>query len=192
MTFTTDALLQLIRADGLLLLFPLAVLEGPIISVLAGWLVRLGYLPLWWTFGVLILADLVGDGVLYAVGRAGNGFLPRGWRSRLGLSEARIAQVADHFRAHGGWTLIGAKLTHSFGFAALVAAGAARMPFPAFLWFNLVGTVPKTLFFLMIGYAVGQAHVNVNAWIGWVSLAIAILGVAALSHWLWKRNGSKP
>lgn len=181
-------MLQLLQTHGLLLLFPLAVIEGPIVTVVAGWLARLGYFRLEWAVLILVTADLVGDSLLYGLGRAGPDVLPQKWRLALGVTDARIALVVEHFREKGGRTLIAAKLTHSFGFVALVAAGASRMSFPAFLGFNLVGTIPKTLFFLFVGYAVGEAHVAIDHWIGRASLVIAILGVAILSIWYWKKK----
>jgi len=183
-----DSVLQLLQANGLLLLFPLAVIEGPIVTVVAGWLARLGYFPIGWAMLILVLADLVGDSLLYALGRSGPGALPQKWRLALGLSDARIARMSEHFGKHGGRTLIAAKLTHTFGFVVLVAAGASRMSFPAFLGFNLIGTIPKTLLFLLVGYAIGEAHVAIDHWIAQASLAIALLGVCILSIWYWKKK----
>lgn len=188
MTAVTDILVQLLQTNGLLLLFPLAVIEGPIVTVIAGWLARLGYFPLVWAVLILVVADLVGDSLLYGLGRAGPNVLPQKLRQVLGVTDARIALMAEHFSKQGGRTLIAAKLTHSFGFVVLVAAGASRMSFPAFLCFNLVGTIPKTLFFLLIGYAIGEAHVTIDNWIGRASLGIVFLGVAILSIWYWNKK----
>jgi membrane protein DedA with SNARE-associated domain len=182
------SVMQLLQANGLLLLFPLAVIEGPIVTVVAGWLARLGYFSFGWAMLILVVADLVGDSLLYGLGRSGPDVLPGKWRLALGVTDARITQLAEHFRNRAGSTLVLAKLTHSFGFIALVAAGASRMSFSAFLGFNLVGTIPKTLFFLLIGYAVGEAHVTIDHWIGRASLGIAILVVAILSIWFWKKK----
>ena len=186
-----DTALQLLQVHGLLLLFPLAVIEGPIVTVVAGWLARLGYFRLEWVMLILVLADLVGDGLLYWLGRAGPDVLPHEWRLKLGVTDERIAMVVEHFRKKGGRTLLAAKLTHSFGFVALVAAGASRMSFPAFLGFNLIGTIPKTAFFLFVGYAVGEAHVTIDHWIGRASLGIAITGVTLLSIWYWKKKRAR-
>jgi membrane-associated protein len=188
MTFSTDALAQILQTYGLWLLFPLAVVEGPIVTVIAGWLARLGMLPLVPTALVLIFADLVGDVLLYSLGRSGLGMLPHRWRDRMGLRPDRLADLAAHFDTKGGRTLILAKLTHSLGFAALVTAGAARMPVVPCLWFNLVGTIPKTAALLAIGYAVGEAHVAINTWIGWGSVLIGIAGIGLLIGWLTQRK----
>jgi membrane protein DedA with SNARE-associated domain len=185
---TTEGLVELLRADGLMLLFPLAVVEGPIVTVVAGWLVHLSVLSAGWTFLVLIIADLIGDSVLYAVGRSGKHIVPQRWQGRLGITDARLEQISDHFDQRGGSTLILAKVTHSFGFAALLAAGTGRMPFLSFLWFNLVGTIPKTAALLFLGYALGSAHQTINAWIGRGSLVILALGLVVLGGWLWYRK----
>lgn len=183
-----ETMLQLLQANGLLVLFPLAVIEGPIVTVIAGWLAQLGYFPFGWAMSILVLADLTGDSLLYGLGRTGPGVLPHKWRLALGVTDTRMARMNGHFGKQGGRTLIAAKLTHTFGFVVLVAAGASRMSFPAFLWFNLVGTIPKVLFFLLAGYAVGEAHVTIAKWIGQASLGIAILGVSIASIWYWKRR----
>ncbi len=192
MTLTTDALAQILQTYGLWLLFPLAVVEGPIVTVIAGWLARLAILPLVPTVLVLILADLVGDLLFYGLGRFALGRLPGRWRDRLGLRPERLANLATHFDTKGGRTLIIAKLTHSLGFAALVAAGAARMPVAPFLSFNLVGTIPKTAIFLAIGYAIGEAHVAINSWIGWGSILIGLVGVGLVAWWLTRKIWSRP
>ena len=183
-----DGVLQLLQTHGLLLMFPLAVIEGPIVTVVAGWLARLGYFQLAWAMLILVMADLVGDSLLYGLGRRGPNALPQKWRQALGVTDARIARMSEHFARHGGRTLIAAKLTHSFGFVVLVAAGASRMSFPAFLGFNLVGTIPKTLLFLLVGYVIGEAHVAIDHWIAQASLAIALLGIGLLSIRYWKRK----
>jgi len=188
MTYTTDALTTLMQTHGLQVLFPLAVLEGPIVTVLAGWLARIGYLPLVPTLLMLILADLTGDLLLYSIGRSGLGIVPPRWRDRLGLRSDRLERVGAHFRERGGQTLVIAKLTHSLGFAALVSAGVARMPVAPFLWFNLLGTIPKSAFLLAIGYAVGQAHVAFDAWIGRGSLVLGVVAVAILVVWVGRRK----
>lgn len=186
-----DTVLQLLQANGLLLLFPLAVIEGPIITVIAGWLARLNYISMNWAMLILVAADLVGDSMLYALGRYGPEVLPSKWRTALGMNDKRIAQVTGHFSKHGGRTLVAAKLTHTFGFVVLFAAGVSRMSFATFLFFNLVGTIPKTLFFLLIGYLVGEAQVAIDTWIGRFSLGIAILGIAILSIWYWYKKRAR-
>ncbi len=184
-----DAVLDLIHVNGLWLLAPVAILEGPIVTVIAGYMAHLGVFNVFAAYGIVVVADLVGDSLLYWFGHSGLGALSSKWRARFGLTDVRIERLSSHFHAQGGRTLVIAKLTHSLGIVALVAAGVSHMRFLPFLWYNLLATLPKSLFFLIIGYSLGYAYQQVDAYIFWLSLVplvvFAILGV----RWHLKRRG---
>lgn len=180
-----DTVQHLVQVYGLLLLFPLAIVEGPIVTVIAGWACRTGAMSLPLAFTVLVLADLLGDVLLYGLGRWGQGRLSPRWQQRLNLTEARLASVSAQFAQKGGRILVLAKLTHGFGLPVLVAAGAARMKMAAFLGYNLAGTLPKTAAFLALGALVGQAYAAADAWIGRGALVIFLAGLLAMGLWLW-------
>ena len=191
-----DTVIHLIQSHGLLLLAPLAIVEGPIVTVIGGYLASLSLLNLAGVFIVVVLADLAGDSLLYGLGRFGTGRLSPCWRGRLGLQSDRIARLVDHFEIKGGRTLVFGKLTHSAGAIILAAAGAARMPFGAFIWYNLLATVPKSLVFLSLGYAFGSAYAQIDNWIFRVSLVLlggTVLLVAAwFAHRGWQCEMTRP
>lgn len=168
----------LIASHGLWLLAPIAVLEGPIVTVIAAWLASQGILNLWAVIAIVTAADLVGDVGLYALGRWGLGRMPARLRIRLGLTDERLASAAAHFEGRGGRTLLFGKITHSAGFAVLIAAGIARMPVARFFWFNLLGTVPKSLAFVALGYAVGQSYASID---GWITKGTLIMGAVLIA-----------
>jgi membrane protein DedA with SNARE-associated domain len=186
-----DAALHLLQAHGLVLVFLLAMVEGPIVTVLAAYLARLGNMDIVAVFVVVVLADLVGDAGLYLIGRYGHGGLPPRWRKRLGLDEKRQDMLDNHFRQSGGRTLILGKLTHSAGMLVLLAAGASRMRFGPFLFYNLVGTLPKSLFFLLIGYTLGYAYTAIDSYIFRASLTVLVLILLAGLYWLLRRRGQR-
>ncbi len=185
---TLDAALQLLQTHGLWLLFPLATVEGPIVTVLAAYLARLGHLDLVSIFLIVIAADLFGDTIYYWIGRFGHGSLPERWRSRLGLDRERQAALEAHFRASGGRTIVIGKLTHAAGILVLFAAGSAQMPFGRFLLYNLIGTIPKSLFFLVLGYTLGAAYSAIDSWIFRGSILVfAVILVGGLLWFLHRR-----
>ncbi|MCB1336141.1 MAG: VTT domain-containing protein [Maritimibacter sp.] len=183
-----ETVAALLAKHGLAVVAPIAVLEGPIVTVIAAWLASKGVFPLWAVALVVILADLVGDLGLYALGRWGRGHLPARFMRRLGLGEERLAALSGHFAHKGGRTLLFGKLTHSVGFAVLAAAGAARMKLGQFLWFNFLGTVPKSLFFVALGYSFGAAFSQIDNWIGRASLAMLAVIVAGGVSWFLYRK----
>ena len=153
---------SVLSAPRLLLLFPLAVVEGPIVTVIAAYLASLGYLEVPKVYFVVVLADLVGDTVLFVLGRFWHRLTSTGGALRFGVDDQRLARLEDHFRLHGGRTLLFGKLTHSAGFLILLAAGASGMSLLRFIYYNFLGTIPKSLFFIFIGYTFGYAYSGVR------------------------------
>jgi len=186
-----DSLMPLIQAHGLWLFFPIAVVEGPIATVIAAYLARLGYLDLRAIFLVAVLADLVGDSLYYGLGHGGLRLLPLRWRAKLRLTPDRLESLVSHFEQRGGRTLVTGKLTHSVGVAVLVAAGMARMRFVPFLMYNLIGTIPKILVLMFLGYTLGYAYATIDSYIFKVSIALFI-AVVALGIWWFMRKRKKP
>jgi membrane protein DedA with SNARE-associated domain len=181
----------MIRDHGLLIIAPLAVLEGPVVSVVAGYLAKTGLIAMSQAFGVLVLADLLGDVILYGIGRRGRARVVRPWLSRLGVTRRRLAQVVRAFRAHGGRILVLGKLTHSAGFAVLLAAGMARMPFAKFLALNLLATLPKVAFFLGLGWWFGKVSDRMGNWVLGASILIAICVLVVIATRLVARRRSR-
>lgn len=186
-----DMVTALLAKHGLALLAPIAVIEGPIVTVIAAWLASKGMFDIWSVAAVVIAADLVGDFGFYAIGRWGMGKLPTGWLNRLGLSRERLDGLVERFETQGGRLLVFGKFTHSAGAAVIVAAGLGRMSLFRFGWISLVATIPKSLFFVALGYSVGSAYTKIDNWISRISLVIAGVLVLALVLWLLNRLARK-
>lgn len=186
-----ETIIALASKHGLAVVAPLAVLEGPIVTVIAAWLASQHILDLWSVAIIVIVADIVGDVGLYALGRWGLHRLPKRWRDKLGLNRARLLGLAKHFRARGNRTLIMGKLTHSAGAAVLVAAGLGKVRLWRFIWVNLVATIPKSLFFVAIGYTLGSAYTQIDNWITRASLILLAVLLVGGTIWLLQRWAKK-
>ncbi len=180
--------MALIQGYGLWILAPFAIIEGPIATVLAAYLAHEGYLNVYAVFTVCVAGDMMGDALLYAVGRYGAGRLPLGLTQRLGMTKARHMTMTQHFVAKGGRTLMFAKITHSAGLPILIASGMARMNFTLYLWYNLLGTLPKTAFLVLIGYYFGAAYGLIDAYIYRISLVLLVLLILGGGYVLWRRR----
>jgi len=156
-------------------LFPLAVIEGPIITVVAGFLSSLGQMNFFLAFVLIVVADLVGDSGFYAFGYFGRKKFIERWGRYVGLRLPQIERIEKHFDSHTGKTLIIGKLSHIVGAPILFAAGLAQIPFADFLWFNFLATLPKSLIFLLIGFYFGRAFVEINRVINYAGLVGAAL-----------------
>lgn len=183
-----EALVALIVKHGLLILAPIAVIEGPIVTVIAAWLASQNILDLWSVIVIVMLANVVGDLGRYAIGRWGINRMPESWLDRMGLNRLRLRVIARHFRRHGVRTLLMGKATQVVIGPVLVAAGVARMPVWKFVWVTFIGTVPTSLIYVAVGYIFGSAYQQIDNWIGRATLVgIVVVGLAALVYWQRKR-----
>jgi membrane protein DedA with SNARE-associated domain len=138
-------------AYGSALLLPLAVIEGPIVSVLAGFLSARGYFLWYWALGLLVCGDLIGDLIYYYLGRTTGTPLAILGR-RFGLRSTPSPEMQDKLERSATKMLFIGKWTHSIGFFVLVGSGMLRLPLARFMLINLVATVPKSALLFGIGY----------------------------------------
>ncbi len=162
-------------------IFPIMVVEGPIITVIASFLASQGYFNVFIVYAMSIAGDLTGDSIYYAIGRYGRKLLINRWGHYIGLTKERMHAAEHYFEHHAGKTLITAKLTHGAGFFVLHAAGASRMPYWRFLWYNFLGNIPKSLVFVLIGYYFGSMYAQIDSYLSYVSVLVILAAVLFLS-----------
>lgn len=160
--------------------FVLAVVEGPIISVVAGFLASMGQMSLLAALGILILGDLVGDFLHYAAGRWGREAFVDKWGSYLGITTSRVVAMKGYFSEHPLKTYAFAKFAHGIGGVALVAAGLVREPLWKFFWHNVLFTLPKSAALLALGYYFGSALPSIEKYLGVVGQGIVALSVVGV------------
>ena len=97
-----------------LILFPFAIVEGPIIAVIAGFLCTGGFLNPLIVFPVIVFGDITGDTICYSFGRWGVPKFIKRFSSRLGLSTDRINRARIIFESNPNTTISLSKITSSF------------------------------------------------------------------------------
>ena len=60
-----------------LFLLPLAIIEGPIVAIIVGFLTTLKVFDTYISYAILVVGDVIGDSSLYALGRWGTSLLHR-------------------------------------------------------------------------------------------------------------------
>jgi membrane protein DedA with SNARE-associated domain len=172
MSLSLETILMLLTQYGYVFLFLIAVIEGPIITVLGGFLAAQGVFNVYSVFLVVFLGDLAGDAIYYFLGKMGTKF--KSWIPIKGLTDERIDAIKEQFHQHLGKTLFFAKYTQT-GFLALPAAGALDIPFAKFIWYNALSTIPKSVLLVALGYFFGYAYARINTDLKIVSAAIVVL-----------------
>lgn len=188
-----DFLVHLIDQYGLLVMFCLATFEGPIVAAIGGYLIRLGHFNWGEIALILIIADLVGDSILYWIGSKGRTEALSKWRKRAGLSDERLAKLQIQFHERGGLLILFGKIVHAPGLAILLAAGISHMNYWKFILFNLLGAVPKSIIFMGLGYMLGTAFGKLEGYLfNYTLVFIGLLIAAYLFYRQFLRKKEKP
>ena len=163
-----------------LLLFPLAIVEGPIIAVIAGFLCINGFLNLFIVYPIIVFGDLIGDTICYFLGFCGvPGFLKRmaGW---LGLNAKIVDRARTYFNMNPFRTISLSKISLGVGVAGIYMAGNARVPFRKFIAICLMTSLAQYCIYLGIGILFGHAYLKISRYMNAVASILIIITLAGI------------
>ena len=161
--FSGHPIISLILIYRYLILFPLACLEGPVLALLIGFLVHLGYFNI---FGAMILmcaGDFFPDILYYYIGRFGSErkFLEK-YGSRFSFIKDNFPVIEKLWRDHSYKMMFASKLAYGMSTPLLITSGLARMPFRKFAWRALLVTIFQYGVILALGYYLGYSSAYVS------------------------------
>lgn len=181
MDISLESLIGILESYKYWIIFPIAVVEGPIIIVISGFLVNLNILNGFLAYSILVVGDVLGDTVYYFIGRY--------WRSSvwikklvkfLGYDEKTEIYLEEHFQKHKFKTFLIGKFTHGLGGMIEIASGIAKMNFWEYLGISFVTTLPKAFVLFFLGYYLGTYYERINGYIqtiGFVSVGVAVISL---------------
>ena len=209
MEFFTDLLAQLRDLESLVatagyvgvtaiifietgLLFPF--LPGDSLLVTAG-LVAAAHDPLVnlnvWTLGVLCsIAAIAGDQIAYGIGRRSGEALFKKEDSRW-FKQSHLRAAHTFYEKHGGKTIILARFMPFARTFAPVVAGAAKMHYPTFVFYNVIGGLLWIWSMLLTGYYVVKMLPGLDQHVEKLIIAIIILSITPGIYGWWKSRRPK-
>jgi len=137
----------------------------------------------WYIMLPVVMAGVViGDGILYAIGRVyGRRLLNLGWVQRHFVPPEKRAEIERNFAARGIMVLLGARLLPGIRTPIFIMAGVLRVPFGRFLFADAIYAIPmvNVLFWLsyMLTDQVLEIFNKINAYRPLVVVAI-LSGIA--------------
>lgn len=193
-SLTPEHIFTLVQTYGYEIILPTTIIAGPIVAIMGGYLASLGDLNIFSVFFALLIGDVIGDTMYYALGKWGRyGFIKR-FGKYFFLPEEKIKHLEIYFQRHD-WKILFFGKTQPIGSAILVAAGVANMPYAPFMAYNIISSIPKIIFLEIIGYYFGNAYGQVQhllnvAAIGSVMIAILFIFVYVGFQRYIKKRGS--
>ena len=170
-------IINLLLAYKYALMAPAAFLLGPTVSLLSGFLLRLGYVELVPTWLALAAGELLGDVLWYWLGRRyGDSFVAKFGRY-VGITEHTLGSVKRMFNRYHDAIIFFSKLTAGFGLAPAIffTAGLSRVSFRRYMALNVAGQILWTSGLLAAGFFAGNIFASVDSVFGKIFSAIVVV-----------------
>lgn len=174
------AIFRLLFTYSYLILFPLVVIEGPVVTIIAGFLVSLGFMDFIPTYLTVVSGDLEGDFLYYSAGRWWLNKTYKGVLKFFNINLKFIHKIEEALKKNKGPFLFFGKLSHAIGGVILFAAGSAEIPVGDFLWFNFLATLPKSLILILVGYYFGSTVSNFKRYVDITVLGLFVFTLALI------------
>ncbi len=175
------------------LLFPF--LPGDSLLVTAG-LVAAAHDPVVnlnvWTLGILCsVAAIGGDQIAYAIGRRSGEALFKKEDSRW-FKQSHLRAAHAFYEKHGGKTIILARFMPFARTFAPVVAGAAKMHYPTFVFYNVIGGLLWIWSMLLTGYYVVKMVPGLDRHVETLIIGIILLSITPGIYGWWKSRRARP
>ncbi|EAC0466300.1 DedA family protein [Salmonella enterica subsp. enterica serovar Newport] len=163
--------------------------EGETVTLLGGVAAHQGLLKFPLVAAAVALGGMMGDQLLYLLGRCYGGKILR----RFPRYHTKIRRAQKMIQRHPYLFVIGTRFIYGFRVVGPLLIGASRLPPKIFLPLNIVGALIWALLFTTLGYLGGEViapwlhdldqHLRHGVW-----LILAIVLVVGVRWWL-KRRG---
>ncbi len=184
--FNPDGLRELIHAGGSPLICAIVFIEtgffvgfflpGDSLLVTAGILSAGGFIPLRGLLLPVMLCAIVGDQIGYWIGRSAGAALYRREDSFF-FRRSHLQRAHDFYEKYGGRAVILARFIPIVRTFCPPVAGAAKMPYPSYLAFDIFGGIFWVGAMILGGYSLGRSVPNIGARIHYVIAAVIVLSV---------------
>ena len=172
-------ILSIINQYGYWIIFPISVIEGPIIAVIGGFLSSLGVLNLFMVYAVILFGDFIGDTIYYALGRWGKNIVQR-YGPRFNLNEEDIEGAKKYFLENQTKAIILSKVIHGFGIAGLITSGALKISYIRFILTSSVVSIFQYALLLFVGVAFGRAYKQIDQYLNYFIIISSVLAIIAI------------
>jgi membrane protein DedA with SNARE-associated domain len=151
---------------------PLAIIEGPIISIICGFLTTMDVFNPLLIFVVMVFGDIVGDGIFYSIGLLGKRFLPF-----FKITEEKIEKARKYFNENHNKAIIASKVVYGLGTTGLIAAGVLHVPYRKYFKTCAIISLIQSTIMITVGIFFGGAYEIIGKYFDYYA---AIGSVAAL------------
>lgn len=188
---TLQGVLSVLQFNGYWIIFIIMFLEGPLIAYAAGFASSLDIFNLYFVCFLAILGNFIPDMILYFMGRLIRGILHTRFFRLFGLSKKVILRIEKGFKKHLFKTMLVTKLAPLLPVPGLILAGVLKVKFKKFVFYDLLITIPSTIFFVLLGYYSGITYITLAKTLKIGSILMPVIILLVIVVWLLFRKFAK-
>ena len=159
---------------------------GETVLLAGGVAAQKGVLSLPWVIAVAAAAAILGDNIGYLVGRRGGRPLILRYGRLLRVRDKQIAVLDSYFRRHGPKTVFFGRWVIFLRVWAALFAGASRMEWKRFVFWNALGGILWAATMSSLAYAFARSVAFIGDVFGIVGWTLAILVAILVAVFIWR------
>lgn len=184
--YDPEALKELVRTGGAPLVCTIVFIEtgffvgfflpGDSLLITAGIFAAADVIPLKWLLLPVMLCAIVGDQIGYWIGRtAGPALYKR--EDSFFFRRSHLQRAHEFYEKYGGRAVILARFVPIVRTFCPPVSGAAKMPYPRYVMFDIVGGIAWVSATVLGGYYLGRTVPNISQKIHYVIIIVAVVSI---------------
>ncbi len=169
-----------------LIIIPLSIFEGPIITVISGFLVAGGFLNIFIIYMIIVLGDILGDTGLYFLGYFGKNIINK-YGKYIGVTKKRLEKVEGYYSLNHKKALILSKVFHGIGSAGLVGAGALNLKYSKFFKICFYISLIQAGILLSLGIFFGHLYLQIGKYLNYYASGVSVLVIIIILYSFFKK-----
>jgi membrane protein DedA with SNARE-associated domain len=187
MVFSSSDLYNILTQYQYSILLPVSFLEGPIITVIAGYLTSLHIMNGYVAFAIVVIGDVLSDIFWYEIGYLGKPRALKRWGPTFGFTPERVKVLEEKYKNRQGQLIIIGKLAQGINGIFFVTAALLGISFSKFVLWSTASTLVKSAGLFAVGYYLGEAYQQIGGFLNLSSIVIPILFVIIIAFFLARR-----
>lgn len=171
----TQSLLQIIAAQGYFIFFLLAMLEGPIVTAIAGFLAASGYFNIYLIIFLATLADTIDDTILYCIGRFGKKTYLKKAKNKAHIGKEQFTKLKNTLEKHPFKGLAFVKTVPPFATPGIIILGTTKQHPLKLLIYSIFLSAVEKIIYASIGYFSGKSISYITKNVEYLQLAIPLV-----------------
>ena len=159
-------------------LFPLVVIEWPMITILSGYLIHTGYFHLFPTFFIVLLGDMTSDIIYYHVGFfAHKSEWIKKYIAKKKFLFENLAVLETLWEKHPFQTMFFGKQAYMLCGPIVISSGVIRVGIVRFMTYSTPVSAFQAALMIWIGYYLGHGYIIAGQYMKYPAILMALVMV---------------